>query len=128
KRSLGETRRAFATWSGACLFLAYLSSYDFWIFTPLLLAAVAWHHFDHDLRRTARTLVPLGLWAVAAILCKIATNMWALGGLEGLLRDLRYQSVERATDTVVHTSFTTGLMPVLMGRVEREFTLLFFGI
>lgn len=125
----GDRKRAYLFASGAFLFLAYSSSYDYWIFAPLLLAMVTVAHFGGVFRReVVQTLGLLAGFAVAAILCKVATNAWALGGIGPFLRDLHFQSVERATDEVVHTGFATGIWPTLVGRVQRYFTLLLFPL
>jgi hypothetical protein len=125
----GGRARANLVGSGVSLFLAYCSSYDYWIFTPLLLATMTIAHY----RRlwyapVVRTLGLLAAFAIAAMACKLATNIWALGGLGPFIHDLKFQFVERATDNVVHTSFTEGMLPVLYGRTDHFFSLLLFPV
>jgi hypothetical protein len=124
-RSLrGEHGRANLIASGVFLFLAYCSSYDYWIFTPLLLAIVTVGHFGGVFRRDVfGTLATLAGFAVLAIASKAATTIWALGGIGPFLRDLHYQAVEHSTDDV-YASFAEGIWPTLFGRVERFFSLL----
>ena len=126
KRWLDGSDRRAMVWTSVCLFFAYLSSYDYWIFTPLILAAMAWHA-GHSFPRFVRALWAPALAAVFAVAAKVATNIWALGWSRFLF-DLHYQSVERTTDQVVRTDFLHGMVPVFLGRVEREFTLLLLGI
>jgi len=122
----GETRRLFVA-SGLFLFGAYAASYDFWIFTPLLLAAITIAHLG--LRHRKRAVLCLGglaLFAVAAIAAKVSTNIWAMGAGR-FIHDLKLQFVERSTNRVMQTAFDRGAWVTLSGRVRREFTLLFFG-
>jgi hypothetical protein len=124
-RALRQNRRSFLVASGIFLFFAYCSSYDYWIFVPLLMAAIAAHHHRGLFRRdTIRVLSILAPFALAAIALKTALNIWGLGGLDRFLADLHFQSVERTTDTVVRTSFAAGMVPTLLGRIQRHFTLL----
>jgi hypothetical protein len=115
--------------SGAFLFLTFLSSYDYWFYTPVLLAIVTVAHYRGTVRTPAvRVLAILAAFAAGAVAFKIATNVWALGGVQGFLRDLRFQFAERATDTVTHSSYQSGVWPTLYGRVERFFTVLLFPV
>lgn len=129
-RSLRNGRgRPYLIASGAFLFLAYCSSYDYWIFTPLLLAMVTVAHFGGVLRREVfTTLGPLAGFALLAIAGKAATTILALGGVGPFLRDLHSQGLEHATDDIVHTSFAGGVWPTLYGRIERYFSLLLFPL
>ena len=115
--------------AGICLALAYLSSYDMWIFAPLLLAAMTVHHSRAALdARVVRTLAFLAAFAFAAIGLKLATNAWALGGMSAMLKDLHFQFRERATAEVVLTPFAAGVVPTLLGRIERFFSFLILPI
>jgi hypothetical protein len=111
--------------SGLFLFLTYCSSYDHWVFVPLLLALATVHHYRGVAQREVfETLGFLACFALLAIAGKAATNIWALGGLEPFLKDLHYQGLEHSTDEIVRTSFMDGVWPTLFGRIERYFTLL----
>ena len=128
-RALREERRAFLLASGVFLFFAYCASYDYWIFVPLLLALMAAQHHGGLLRRrTVRVLVTLAVFAISAIALKTALNVWGLGGWARFMADLHFQSVERTTDSVVRTSFGAGMLPTLLGRMQRHFTLLFIPL
>jgi hypothetical protein len=107
--------------------LAFLSSYDVWIFTPILMAAMAMHRYGRS-RKTARILCVGAGGALLAIIAKLVTNAWALGGVAKMTADVRYQLSERATSNVVRTSFGSGMLPTLYGRIDREFTLLFIAV
>jgi hypothetical protein len=121
--------RLFLAASGALLFLAYCSSYDYWIFTPLLLAMVTVAHFGGMIRRDVlRTLATLAGCALLAIACKVATNIWARGGIGPFLADLHVQAIEHSTGDVIRTGFADGIWPTLAGRVERHFSLLLFPL
>lgn len=114
--------------SGLFLFLAYCSSYDYWIFTPLLLAAIALDHLGRKrLGEAIGLLAGLAVFAFLAIGAKVATNVWAMG-LDRFLHDLHFQSIERSTDDVVRTSWTRGVWPTLIGRTSRHFTLLLIPV
>ena len=65
--------------------------------------------------------------ALAAIAFKWATNAWALGGIQSWLADLRYQVTERSTNDAVKTAYVSGIAPTAIGRIERYFSILFFG-
>jgi hypothetical protein len=124
-RALREDNRRLLFASGFLLFLTYCSSYDYWIFTPVVLALVAVHHFKGVLRREVfRTLAILAPFAVVAIMAKIAVNVWGLGGIEPFLKDLHYQTLEHTTDEIVRNSFEDGVWTTLFGRMERYFSLL----
>ena len=124
-RALREQRRSLLGAAGVFLFLAYFSSYDYWIFTPLVLALLTAHHHGGLLKRpTVVTLSILAMFALSAIATKVALNVWGLGGMDRFLADLHFQSVERTTDSVVRTSFGPGMLPTLLGRIQRHFTLL----
>jgi hypothetical protein len=119
----GSRRHLFA--SGAFLFLTYCSSYDYWIFIPLVLALVTVHHYGGAFRREVfRTLGFLAPFAVLAIVAKISTNVWVLGGVKPFLADLHYQTLEHTTDEIVRNTFADGVWPTLLGRTERYFSLL----
>ena len=75
-----------------------------------------------------RTLAFLAAFAVAAVLFKVGTNAWALGGVKGFLADLHFQFAERATDKITRSSFQSGIWPTAYGRIERFFTLLLFPV
>jgi hypothetical protein len=115
--------------SGFFLFFTVLASYDYWFFAPLLIAmATIAHHRAVFCAPVLRTLSILAACAIAAVVFKVATNAWALGGLGPSLHDLRFQYAERATDTITRTAYMKGLLPTMYGRVERFFTLLLFPI
>ena len=116
----------YAVLSGVLLFLAFLSSYDFWFLVPLLLAGVTLGHYRRVNLAGIRLLAGLGLCALAAIAFKWTTNAWALGGLQGWLADLRYQVTERSTNDAVKTAYVSGIVPTAIGRIERYFSILFF--
>ncbi len=117
----------YAALSGVFLFLAFLSSYDFWFLVPLLLGAVTFGHHRRLNLAGVRLLAALGLCALAAIAFKWATNAWALGGIQSWLADLRYQVTERSTNDAVKTAYVSGIAPTAIGRIERYFSILFFG-
>jgi hypothetical protein len=125
-RSLQEHEsRAWLLASGAFLFLTYCSSYDYWIYAPLLLATITAAHFGGLFRRdTIRTLTTLAAFAVVAIVCKAATVAWALGGMHAFLNDLFRQGIEHAQADFLGDSYVAGVWPTLIGRVERYFSLL----
>jgi len=128
QRHFQDGRPRWLATSGVFLMLTYFASYDYWLFAPLLLAAVTAAEVGTLLdRRAARVLGLLALFAVAALAIKFATNVWVLGW-NGFVDDMRFQFVERATDRVVQTSYMKGLWPTLYGRVDRCFSLLFFGV
>jgi hypothetical protein len=118
----------YAALSGVFLFLAFLSSYDFWFLVPLLLGAVTFGHHRRLNLAGVRLLAALGLCALAAIAFKWATNAWALGGIQSWLADLRYQVTERSTNDAVKTAYVSGIAPTAIGRIERYFSILFFGV
>ena len=118
----------YAVVSGLFLFLAFLSSYDFWFLVPLLLAAVTVGHYRRVNLAGLRLLAALGVCALAAIAFKWATNAWALGGIQSWLADLRYQVTERSTNDAVKTAYASGIVPTAYGRVERYFSILFFVV
>jgi hypothetical protein len=122
-------RSGFAWLAGAFLCLAFLSSYDIWLFAPLMMAAMVAHRYGAPWRLPAAKVLIIGAGgALLAITLKLATNAWALGGPARMLADLRYQIDERATSNVVKTAFATGMLPTLIGRVDREFTLLLIPV
>ena len=124
-----EQRWAWLAAAGAFLFLTFLASYDWWFFAPLLVLMVTVGHYRAVFRRPViRVLAILGACAAAAVLFKLATNVWALGGLTAFLADLRFQFAERATDSVTRSRYRGGAWPTLYGRVERFFTLLLFPV
>ncbi|HEY6219549.1 MAG TPA: glycosyltransferase family 39 protein [Gemmatimonadaceae bacterium] len=128
-RFLRDERTQTLLISGLFLVFTYWASYDYWIFTPALLAVITVVHYRRPLdRRVIRSLGTLAAFAVAALLLKLATNVWALGGIGPFFRDLRFQFTERATDAVVRTSYADGMVPVLFGRIDRYFSLLLFPI
>lgn len=120
----GERRR-FLVASGVFLFFVFLASYDAWFFTPLLLAMATVGRYGGAFRApVVRVLAFLAAFAVAAVLFKVGTNVWALGGVKSFLADLHFQFAERATDKITRSSFQSGVWPTAYGRVERFFTLL----
>ena len=127
-RYLKEGHRALLVAAGAFVFLVFMASYDFWIFVPLLLAMVTVEHYRRVGMPAVRVLGALAACAVAALLCKWGTNAWALGGVAGFIRDLRFQMVERATNQAVRVAYERGIWPTLVGRVDRSFSLLLFPI
>lgn len=114
--------------SGAFLFFVLLSSYDYWFFAPLLLAIVAVSHCRGIRWPAVRILSALACFALASIAFKFATNAWALGGLGALMRDLKFQAVERTANPLMQITIGPGIWPTLVGRVERCFSLLLFPI
>lgn len=128
-RYFRDERRRFLVASGAFLFLVFLASYDSWFFIPLLIAMATVGHYRGVFRApVVRVLAFLASFAVAAVLFKIGTNVWALGGVKGFVADLHFQFAERATDKITRSSFERGVWPTLYGRVERFFTLLLFPV
>ena len=128
-RSFGEVGRRYRVAAAAFVFMTFCSSYDYWVFVPPLIAMTVWHHHGQLFRReSVRTLALLATCATLAIVLKLATNAWALGGVRPFLHDVRFQYLERATDDVVHTAFTGGIWATLEGRVERYFSLLLFPL
>lgn len=124
-RFLRRSEAIYLVLSGLFLFLTFLSSYDFWFFVPLLLAAVVFAHYRRVNLAGVRVLATLAACALAAIVFKWSTNAWALGGVQGWLHDLRYQVTERSTNDAVKTVYVSGIGPTALGRVERYFSLLF---
>ena len=127
-RYLRESRAWLLAAGGLFMFLVFMASYDFWIFVPLLAAAIV---VARDRRVTlggVRTLSILAACAVAALAFKWGTNAWALGGVAGFLHDLRFQLTERATKNAVRVAYTHAIWPTLIGRVDRSFSLLLFPI
>jgi hypothetical protein len=123
-----ERRRGFLVASGAFLFCVYLSSYDYWFFAPLLLAIIAVSHYRGVRAPAVRVLGVLASFAMAAIVFKLATNAWVLGGIAALVHDLRFQLVERTANPESRVLIGPGIWPTLVGRVERCFSLLLFPI
>jgi hypothetical protein len=113
--------------SGVFLFFTFLASYDYWFFAPLLLALVTYSHYKTLVQwLPIRVLGILGLCALAAVAFKFATNAWVLGGIGAMIKDLRFQYVERATDTITRSTFERGIWIVMYGRVARFFSVLLF--
>ena len=127
-RYLNERRWGFLAASGAFVFFVFMASYDFWIFVPLLLAMATLGYYRKDWAAAIRVLAALAACAVAALAFKWGTNAWALGGVTAFVRDLRFQMVERTTTQAVHVAYDAGIWPTLVGRVERSFSLLLFGV
>jgi hypothetical protein len=124
-----DRRHVLLAVSGVFLFLTFLSSYDWWFFGPLLLAMVTLDHYRGLFRpQPMRVLGVLAGCAALAIAFKLATNAWALGGLDAWIQDIRFQFTERATDKITRTNYREGIWPTLYGRVERFFTLLLFPV
>jgi hypothetical protein len=123
-RYLNDNRTGFLVASGAFVFLVFMASYDFWIFIPLLLAMVTFAHYRRVGLPAVRVLGILAGCAVAALVCKWGTNAWALGGVAGFVRDLRFQLIERATNQAVRVAYDQGIWLTLKGRVDRSFSLL----
>lgn len=128
RRHLVEGRGSWLWASGILLSLTYMSSYDYWVFMPVVLALVGLAHYHRVERALVKRLAVLAGFAVLALAFKIATNMWALGGPAAWLNDLRFQIALRGTPTVTGIPYTAGIRPVLVGRVERFFTLLLFPV
>ena len=114
--------------AAVCAFLVILSSYDWWFFAPLLILLVGLAS-----RRTVgnrRVIIAVSVLAasvIAAVLFKFATNAWALGGMHGLMADVRFQVAERGT-SVEHNFYRSGIWPTAFGRVERFFTILLLPV
>jgi hypothetical protein len=124
---LDERATGYLTTSGVFLLFTFLSSYDYWIFGPLLITLVIYERY-RSLRRApaVRLLATLAAFAIIALALKIGSNIWVLGGLKPFVADLRFQFIERATNQVVRTSFTSGIWPTLIGRIQRCFSMLLF--
>jgi len=128
-RSLRDPERRWMYWlAGGFLSLAIFASYDFWFFAPLLLALVVMHHNRGVTWGGVRTLAGLACFALAAMLCKFATNAWVLGGIGPFLADLRFQALERSANPMRHIPIAEGILPTLYGRVERIFSVLLFPV
>jgi hypothetical protein len=111
--------------SGVFLFLTYCSSYDYWIYAPLLLATAASMRFGGLFRReTIRVLSFLAAFAVVAIVAKATTVAWALGGIRPLINDVFRQGIEHTQADFLGESYMGGVWPTLIGRIERYFSLL----
>lgn len=119
--------RRYLIGSGVFLFFAMLASYDYWFFAPLLLAFVAFEARRVGAGRAIRLLALLGVFGAGALAFKFGTNAWALGGVGAMLRDMRFQYVERATDAITRTTFQQGLFVVMFWRIARFFTVLLFA-
>jgi ADP-heptose:LPS heptosyltransferase len=128
-RYLREARRGFLVASGLFLFVTFTASYDWWFFAPLLLALATIGHYRTVLSwRVVGTLSLLAVFGLGGLVFKFGTNAWALGGVSDLIRDLRFQAVERGTDAITRTAYMSGAWPTLYGRVERFFSLLLFPV
>jgi hypothetical protein len=124
----GRNRWRYLFGASAFLFVLFMASYDGWFFVPLLYAFAAIAHYK---RINRQVLVALGVpaaFAVAAMLFKFGTNIWALGGVTSFVRDLRFQWLERASGPAAKIPFSIGVWPTIVGRVERCFSLLLFPI
>ena len=128
KRWLGERRPRDLAVSGTFFALLFLSSYDWWFFGPLLALLMALHHQQRVDRPAVISLATLAGCATIAVAFKLATNAWGLGGVDELIKDLKFQFAERATDEITKTDYHEGIWPTLVGRVERYFSLLFFVV
>jgi len=124
------TRKPWVYLLGASVFLFVLftASYDGWFFVPLLYAFAAIAHHQRINRHVVIALGVPAAFAVAAMLFKFGTNVWALGGVASFVRDLHFQWVERAAGPAAKIPFTTGVWPTIVGRVERCFSLLLFPV
>ena len=129
-RYLRDDRRriGFLLASGAFLFLVFLSSYDYWFFAPLLLAIVTVAHFREIRWPAIRLLSALACFALASMTFKFATNAWALGGVGALIRDVKFQAIERTANPLMQITIGPGIWPTLVGRIERCYSLLLFPI
>jgi hypothetical protein len=124
----GGGQRRYLAASGAFLYLAFFASYDFWFFAPLLAMLVTLEHYRALRAPAIRVLATLAACALAAILCKFATNAWVLGGIGPFLNDLRFQALERSENPSMRIAIAPGIWPTLYGRVERCFSLLLFPV
>ncbi|MGH9888307.1 MAG: ArnT family glycosyltransferase, partial [bacterium] len=113
--------------SGLCMVIVFFASYDAWIFIPVLTAIITFGHYGIRLP-AIRVLSILAACAVAALALKWTTNAWALGGFSAFVQDLRFQFVERATNTAVKVAYQRGVWPTFFGRIERNFSLLLLPI
>ncbi|HVX41680.1 MAG TPA: glycosyltransferase family 9 protein [Gemmatimonadaceae bacterium] len=127
-RYLREQRRGFLVASGVFVYFTMMSSYDFWFFAPLLIAAITFAHYRRLGAPAIKVLGILAGCAALALATKWSTNAWALGGVHAWLQDLRYQAIERGTDAAVKVAYEQGLWTTLVGRVERCFSLLLFPV
>jgi hypothetical protein len=127
-RYLDTDDRRWLPASGAFLFFTYLSSYDYWVFVPALIALMVWSRRRTVDRTGVATVAFLAAFAVLALIFKFGTNAWVLGGVHSFIHDLRFQFSERATDKVTQTAWVHGIWPTAYGRVDRFFTLLLFPI
>lgn len=124
-----ERNWGFLAAAGVFAFLVVLASYDWWFFAPLLIAiATVANYRGVVLAPVFRVLGILAACCIAAVAFKVATNAWVLGGMRAFLNDLHFQYLERGTDTITRTTYTSGVWPTLYGRVDRFFTLLLFPI
>jgi hypothetical protein len=115
--------------SGVFMWFTFFASYNYWFFTPLLVAMIIVGHYREVFSwRVFAPLLTLALFAIASVLFKFGTNAWALGGVAAGLKDIRFQFTERATDSVTRTHYRNGIITVAYGRIERFFSLLFFPI
>ena len=121
------SRRRWLGIAGFMFAMAFMASYDWWFFGPLLVLFVASDRFQ-AIRPAIPVLSIMAAAGAAAILFKLGTNAWALDGIEPWLRDLRFQFAERATDRITRTNYQSGAWETLYGRVERFFTLLLFPV
>lgn len=128
RRWLLEDRPRWLTISGVFFGVMFLSSYDWWFFGPMLALLAALQHQKRIDRRALLSLGTLAGCATIAVALKLATNAWALGGIDGLIRDLRFQFAERATDSITRTNYQQGAWPTAIGRIDRYFTMLLFPI
>jgi hypothetical protein len=97
-RWIDEHRRCdlaiFLAWCAA----AFMSSYDYYFFLPIMIIATPWlmgHGFRSRLTLRVAVLGGIGCGAGLALKCGLA--IWALGW-DGFLHDLHFQFMERSTD------------------------------
>jgi hypothetical protein len=119
-------QKRYVAFSSLFLFLAYMSSYDYWFFVPLLVALMTWRHVGTIGSRRYWGIVSLiGAGAVLALVAKLGLAAWALGGWDAALNDVIYQFHERSTDRITHTGFQAGALITIVLRIYRFYTPVF---
>jgi len=103
----------------------FLSSYDFYLFLPVMIVATPLLLGHRWRDRTAIIAVALGAFGCGLGLgIKVGLAMWALGW-QGFLRDLHFQFLERATDKLSYR-ITREFWRILIFRQYRFFSPVFY--